>query len=246
MFVVPKKDDAAVVRQIDAESRVAVWAANHFNSPLISKLGLTHIGDGAADASGKIILHDNGPGLTLERRDAVTPQGQLPYQDGMLPTTAQAPQQMGYVPAQLAIPQLSLVSPHEISQIISKITEGCDPVYTAGKLGLLTRKMDKISGPKFGRAFCEPQVPVASLFNMECRDADAPRYSGYPSLRVSSYTARSPPINLGRVRAPSTMALPMRSCARRTGTATLRRCIPISVPPISSPASARMLSSATG
>ena len=166
MLFTKNNGDDAFVPRIDAQSHLAIWVINHLNSRQISKLGLTHIGDGAADASGKKILHASGPGLTLECRDAVIPQGQLPYQGGMLPTTAQAPQQIGYVPAQLAIPQLSLVSPHEIQQIISEITGGCDPVYTARELGLLTRKKDKGSGPKLCRAFCDPLFPVAGLFNM--------------------------------------------------------------------------------
>ena len=190
MPITKNNGDDAFVQGIDAQSQLAIWVINHLNSRQISKLGLTHIGDGAADASGKKILHASGPGLTLECRDAVIPQGQLPYQGGMLPTTAQAPQQIGYVPAQLAIPQLSLVSPHEIQQIISEITGGCDPVYTARELGLLTRKKDKGSGPKFGRAFCEPLVPVAGLFNMECCDADGNFAGRYVLFNGSVFEAK--------------------------------------------------------
>ena len=190
MPITKNNGDDAFVQGIDAQSQLAIWVINHLNSRQISKLGLTHIGDGAADESGKKILHASGPGLTLECRDAVIPQGQLPYQGGMLPTTAQAPQQIGYVPAQLAIPQLSLVSPHEIQQIISEITGGCDPVYTARELGLLTRKKDNVSGPKFGRAFCEPLVPVASLFNMECCDADGNFAGRYVLFNGSVFEAK--------------------------------------------------------
>ena len=45
-------------------------------------------------------------------------------------------------------------------------------------------------------------------------------------------------MNGGRVRAQSRIACPMWSIDKRTGTATRRRCIPISVPPMSMPAAA--------
>ena len=45
-------------------------------------------------------------------------------------------------------------------------------------------------------------------------------------------------MNLGRVLAASRIACPIRSMLSLTGTATLLRCIPISVPPMSRPASA--------
>ena len=170
MLIVPKNDDAAFVRQIDAESRVTVWAVNHANSPLISKLGLTHVLGGAVDASGQKILHTTGPGLTLERRDAVMPQGLLPYQGWMLPTMAQAPQQIGYA-VPLSIPLFSAVPPHEIQQTISEMTGGYDPVYVAEELGLLQRDMDKVTGPKLCRCFCD-LTHLADGFNFACFNAD--------------------------------------------------------------------------
>ena len=51
---------------------------------------------------------------------------------------------------------------------------------------------------------------------------------------------------LGRVRAKRTIASPILLTLVRTGTATAFRCIPIRVPPMSMPASARMVSTATG
>ena len=51
---------------------------------------------------------------------------------------------------------------------------------------------------------------------------------------------------LGRVRAKRTIACPICLTLVRTGTATGFRCIPIRVPPMSIPASARMTSTATG
>ena len=53
-------------------------------------------------------------------------------------------------------------------------------------------------------------------------------------------------MNLGRVRAATTVAAPIVWFSSRTGTATFLRCIPMSVSPMSSPASARISSSATG
>ena len=53
-------------------------------------------------------------------------------------------------------------------------------------------------------------------------------------------------MNLGRVRAATTIAAPIVWFSSRTGTATFLRCMPMSVRPISSPASALISSSATG
>ena len=53
-------------------------------------------------------------------------------------------------------------------------------------------------------------------------------------------------MNGGRVRAQSRIACPMWSIDKRTGTATRRRCIPISVPPMSMPAAALTSSTRTG
>ena len=50
----------------------------------------------------------------------------------------------------------------------------------------------------------------------------------------------------GRVRAATTVALPIVFILSLTGTATLFKCIPMSVLPMSSPASALISSSATG
>lgn len=189
MLIVPQNDDAAFVRQIDAQSRVAVWAANHLNSRQISKLGLTHVLDGAADASGKKILHASGPGLTLERSDAVMPQGQLSYQYGMLSPVALAPQQMGNIPAPLAIQQFSHVSPHEIQQTISEMTGGCDPVYIAEELGLFQRDMDKVSGPKLCRYFCESSH-FTDGFNFACFNADGNFKVRFALFRNSVFEAK--------------------------------------------------------
>ena len=144
MLIKKQEKNEVFVHGVDAVSRVAVWAANHLYSRQISKLGLTHVLDGAVDASVKKILHASGPGLTLERRDTVMPQGLLPYQGWMLPTMAQAPQQIGYA-VPLSIPQFSAVPPHEIQQSISEMTGGYDPVYVAEELGLFQRDMDEVS-----------------------------------------------------------------------------------------------------
>ena len=171
MLIVKQEKNEAFVHRVDAVSRVAVWAANHANSPLISKLGLTHVSGGAADLSGRKILHGIWPGLTLERHDAIMPLGQLPHQHGMIPNTALAPLQMGYDLAPLAISQFFSAPPCNIPQIISEMTGGYDPVYVATKLGLFQRDMDKVSGPKLCRYLCPP-LRYDELFDMLCYDAD--------------------------------------------------------------------------
>ena len=69
----------------------------------------------------------------------------------------------------------------------------------------------------------------------ECRRSLVPSFKLF--YRPSTvYLARSPPISLGRHHAPCTRAEPIVFCVNRNGTATGFKCIPISVPPISSPA----------
>ena len=171
MIIAKPKNDKANMLETDAQSRITVWTANHLDSVEISKIGLTSIPCGAANESGTKILHASGPGLTLERRDTVMPQGLLPYQGWMLPTMAQAPQQIGYA-VPLSIPQFSAVPPHEIQQSISEMTGGYDPVYVAEELGLFQRDMDEVSGPKLCRCFCESNCFFVGKFNFPCFDAE--------------------------------------------------------------------------
>ena len=79
------QSDAAFIRRIDAQSRVAIWAVNHADSPLISKIGLTHVLGGAVDASGLKMLHTAGPGLTLEKNELLPCSGLISYGSSMLP-----------------------------------------------------------------------------------------------------------------------------------------------------------------
>ena len=60
------------------------------------------------------------------------------------------------------------------------------------------------------------------------------------------YTALSPPMNFGLTLAARTFASPILLCSNLTGTATFLMCMPISVPPMSIPASALISSTATG
>ena len=163
MRITKNNGDAAETRSFDAKSRLAVWVANHADSPQISKLGLTHIPGGAVDASGMTVLHCTGPGLTLEKHSAEVP-GIAPLERGSAMTTSVAPPGL----------QTTLfdVAPGNVLPVLNEMTAGVDPVYIAGKLGLLKRDMDKVTGPKLCREFREPQVPCCGLFNMECRDAD--------------------------------------------------------------------------
>ena len=62
----------------------------------------------------------------------------------------------------------------------------------------------------------------------------------------SLYIALGPPIYLARVRAAKTGASPIELFLSLTGTATFFKCMPISVNPISKPASALISSNATG
>ena len=61
-----------------------------------------------------------------------------------------------------------------------------------------------------------------------------------------SYFALGPPMYFGLVQAQMIFASPILFTESLTGTATRRKCIPISVPPISIPAFALMYSTATG
>ena len=173
--------DAAKMRLFDALSRLAVWVANHADSPQISKLGLTHIPGGAVDASGMTVLHCTGPGLTLEKHSAEVP-GIVPLERGSAMTTSVAPPGL----------QTTLfdVAPGNVLPVLYEMTAGVDPVYIAGKLGLLKRDMDKVTGPKLFREFREPQVPVIGLFNMECRDADGNFTGRYILHDGSVYAAK--------------------------------------------------------
>ena len=190
MRIKKQEKNEAFVHGVDAESRVTVWAVNRANSPQISKLGLTHIPGGAADASGMKILHANGPGLTLEKHnDSIMHPGQLPYQDGLIPNARPVPQ-IGNVPIAPAIPQFFHVHPQDIPQGISEMTGEYDPVYIAVKLNLLDRNIDMISGPKLCREFREPQIPVPGLFNMECRDAEGNFTGRYVLFNGSVFEAK--------------------------------------------------------
>lgn len=182
-------EDSAFVWQLDAQSRVAIWAANHIGLSDISKLGLTHVSGGAADSSGRKILHGIWSGLTLERQNSIMPPGQLQHQHGMIPTTALATQQMGYA-ASLAIPQVFPASPCNIPQIISEMTGGYDPVYVAEKLGLFQRDMDNVSGPKLCRAFCEPNSWGEGI-NYACYKSDGTFKVCYSLLGSSVFEVKS-------------------------------------------------------
>ena len=145
---------------VDAQSRLTVWAVNHINSPLISKLGLSHIPGGVVDASGTKMIHASGPGLTLEKH--VVEPGMVP-RVGSQSTTLTPP---------IRHRELVDVAPTSASLVLGEMIGLCDPVYMAGKLELFSRNMDKVSGPKLCRAFREPQVVVDGINDMVCYDAD--------------------------------------------------------------------------
>lgn len=168
MWITKNNGADAFMRRIDAESRVTIWALNHANSPQISKLGLTHVLNGTVDTSGKKVLHANGPGLTLETDTGAEP-GLVPSGGTWLPAGQMAP----FAPPR----NFTKVTANNISWALYDMTAGYDPVYTAKKLGLLKRDMDKATGRKLCREFREPQVPIDGLFNMPCYDADG-NFSG--------------------------------------------------------------------
>ena len=177
MLIVQKNDDAAFVRQIDAESRVTVWAVNRANSPLISKLGLTHVLGGAVDASGQKILHTTGPGVNMELHDSSMQPGQFglqPQSQYLQPAGQFGLQpQMQYFPATCppAIPQFYSVPPQNLASAIMDLTGMLDLVSFAEKQNLFSRDMDKVTGPKLCRCFCEPNH-LADGYNFACFNAD--------------------------------------------------------------------------
>lgn len=162
MLITKNNKNDAFVRRVDAESRVTVWAVNRANSPLISKLGLTHVLGGAVDASGQKILHATGPGVTLELHDSSMQLGQF----GLQP-------QIQYFPANCppAIPQFYSVSPQNLALAIRDLTGMLDLVSFAEKQNLFSRDMDKVSVPKLCRCFCDPDH-WADGFNLACFNAD--------------------------------------------------------------------------
>ena len=147
-------------RYVDAQSRLSVWIANHVKSPLISKLGLTHIpGGGAVDASGTKMLYASGPGLVLEK-DVAEP-GIVPVGGFLLPPQAPVVRHR----------ELVDIAPGCIPLAFREVIGG-DPIYKAEKLGLFSRDMDKVSGPKLGRYFCESEAVADGFFNFPCYNED--------------------------------------------------------------------------
>jgi len=163
---------------VDAQSRLTVWAVNHINSPSISKLGLSHIPGGAVDASGTKMIHASGPGLTLEKH--VVEPGMVP-RVGSQSTTLTPP---------VRHRELVDVAPTSASLVFGEMIGLCDPVYMAGKLELFSRNMDKVSGPKLVRAFCEPQVIVDGINDMVCYDADGNFAGRYIVLNGEVFEAK--------------------------------------------------------
>lgn len=168
-MLIGKNIGEAFRRSVDARSRLAIWAANHINSPLISKLGLTHIPGGAADASGTKMLRVDGPGLvwenlTIDWQRIDSPYGLAASTTAMTPVTQMMP---------VPVHRVFNVAPVSITSAFCEMTGVLyDPVYAAESLGLFRRNMDKVSGPKLCRTFCEPLVAADSVNDMVCYDAD--------------------------------------------------------------------------
>ena len=153
------QSDAAFIRRIDAQSRVAIWAVNHADSPLISKIGLTHVLGGAVDASGLKILHTAGPGLALEKNELLPCSGLISYGSSMLPTMRWQK-------------TFSNIHPNGITSAVSEIHPSSDYVYAAESLNLFRQDMDKVAGPKLCRAFTEPVNFIFTFPDFPCLDAD--------------------------------------------------------------------------
>ena len=177
MLIIKTNGDNAFVRRVDAESRVTVWAVNRANSPLISKLGLTHVLGGAADASGMKMLHTTGPGVNMILHDSSMQPGQFGLQPQMqyLQPAGQfgLQPQSQYFPATRpsAILQFYPVSPQNLASAIRDLTGMFDLVSFAEKQNLFSRDMDKVTGPKLCRCFCD-LTHLADGFNLACFNAD--------------------------------------------------------------------------
>ena len=172
-----QKKNEAFVHSVDTASRVTEWAVNHANSPQISKLGLTYVLGGAVDASGQKKLHTTGPGVTLELHDSSMQPGQFglqPQSQYLQPAGQFGLQpQMQYFPATCppAISQFYSVPPQNLASAIMDLTGMLDLVSFAEKQNLFSRDMDKVTGPKLCRCFCEPNH-LADGYNFACFNAD--------------------------------------------------------------------------
>ena len=155
MIIPILKNDAAYVRRVDAESRVAIWLVNHINSHEISKLGLTHIPGGAIDATGLIKLYTSYPGLIANTTH---------YVQGFCPAVPQ-------LNPLIAVTRDYLITPNATLQMATGNGLLLDCVYAAKKLNLFNKNMDALSGPNLIRVLRYPlYFPIG--FNMHCYDVD--------------------------------------------------------------------------
>lgn len=156
MLIRKVKKNKGFIKAIDAFSRLSIWAINHGNSPKITKLGLSKTSEGIVSRDGRIVLMTDNPGLTTSSSGFIN-QGVLALNYGMGPQFANLPDSMGAY-CQPFCPKLTDIAPPEILRVFQTMGSDVDIVYTAEKIGLNHRDMDKVSGPKLYRSFSDSDL----------------------------------------------------------------------------------------
>ena len=161
------------VLDVDARSRIAVYMANHADSPLIAQLGnLSHdafrggffSGDGCMAVSGDASSIQMLPASQAFYPTAI-PQSVctslVPSQTSM-PMTVSAPQALSYpVPASqssnaLMLPQIKSLRAHELPDVL----EQNDYIFLCDRLGLDKIDFDNFNTGIFIRTFFENKIPT--------------------------------------------------------------------------------------
>lgn len=163
------------VLDVDARSRIAVYMANHADSPLIAQLGnLSHdafrggfiSGDGCMAVSGDASSIQMLPASQAFYPTAI-PQSVctslVPFQTSM-PMTVSAPQALSYpVPAAQSsnatkLPQIISLRAQELPEVLTRMTGQNDFIFLCRMLGLDKINFDKYNTGIFIRSFEENRI----------------------------------------------------------------------------------------
>ena len=177
------------VPYIDARSRIAVYMANHADSPLIAQLGnLSHdafrggfiSGDGCMAVSG-----DASCIMMLPASQAFYPTAiqqpvctsLVPFQTSM-PVPVSAPQALSYpVPASQSsnvpmLPQIKSLRAHELPEVLTGMTGQYDFIFLCRKLGLDKIDFDNYNTGIYIRCFEDNKITIlpAGWIGLPVRD----------------------------------------------------------------------------
>ena len=213
------------VLEMDAASRLAIYVINHANSPLIAQCGdLSHdkLRGGFNSSDGRVHVSKDasyvkclpypwqamGPYvLSLDPMTTSYPptisQGEQPQSGMSLPPAVAVPS----IPAPSTstvsvdskmIPSVRNLSPYEIPDLLSYLTEQYDVIYICRSLGLDRIDFDKISEGNFIRTFADNKVDppigerILPIFNTLGSFVRANVYYQWKvyELKVFKYTTR--------------------------------------------------------